>query len=49
MKDIGDLRINQLEDLLQGMNENAEALDREIKGIKKPLEGDDAIHALLGM
>lgn len=48
MEDIGNLRINQLEDLLEGMNENAEAMEREMKGEKKPLEGDDAIHALLG-
>lgn len=38
-----------MEDLLQGMNENADALDRELKGTQKPLEGDDAIHALLGL
>ena len=49
MEDIGNLRINQMEDLLQGMSENAEAMEREIKGDKKPLEGDDDIHALLGM
>lgn len=48
MEDIGNLRINQLEDLLEGMSENAEAMEREMKGEKKPLEGDDAIHALLG-
>ncbi len=48
MEDIGNLRINQMEELLEGMNENAEAMDRELKGEKKPLEGDAAIRALLG-
>lgn len=48
MEDIGNLRINQMEDLLEGMNENAEALEREMKGEVKPLEGDAAIRKLLG-
>ena len=48
MEDIGTLRINQMEDLLEGMNENAEALEREMKGEVKPLEGDAAIRKLMG-
>ncbi len=48
MEDIGNLRINQMEDLLEGMNENAEALEREMKGEVKPLEGDAAIRKLMG-
>ena len=50
MRDIEELRINQLEDLLIGLGENAEAEEAYIKGEAKHevLEGDDAIHALLG-
>ena len=48
MEDIGNLRVNQLEGLLNGINENAEEMDREFKGEKKPLQGDDAIRALMG-
>ncbi len=48
MKDIADLRINEFEELLEGMNENAEEMKRELNGDKAVLEGDDAIDALLG-
>ena len=50
MEDIGNLRINQLEDLLEGMNENAEELKREMNGKGKTgrtLTGDEAIAALM--
>lgn len=49
MEDIGNLRINQLEDLLEGMSENAEELDRKINGKNKPLTGDAALKALSGL
>lgn len=51
MKDIADLRINEMEELLEGMNENAEEQKAILDG-KKPsraLEGKDAINALLSM
>ena len=55
MEDIGNLRMNQLEDLLQGMSENAERekaeYDRQMNGGsggQELLEGDDALRALLG-
>lgn len=55
MEDIGNLRMNQLEDLLQGMSENAERekaeYDRQMNGDgggQEILEGDDALRALLG-
>ena len=50
MRDIEELRINQMEDLLIGLGENAEAEEAYIKGEPKQelLEGDNAIHALLG-
>lgn len=48
MEDIGNLRINQMEDLLQGMNENAERMERELKGEKAPLTGDEALKRLMG-
>ena len=48
MKDIGDLRVNQMEGLLEGIAQNAEELKRELNGEHKTLEGDDAINALLG-
>ena len=48
MKDIADLRINEFEELLEGMNENAEEMKRELNGDKPVLEGDSAIEALLG-
>ena len=48
MNDIGDLRINQLEGLLEGFAENAEDMKRELDGGHPTLEGDDAINALLG-
>ena len=48
MKDIADLRINQLEGLLEGLAENAEEMKRELDGEHTTLEGDDAINALLG-
>ena len=45
MKDIADLRINQMEDLLLGMSENAEKIEAELKGKggKQRLEGMDAL------
>ena len=50
MKDIADLRINEMEDLLEGMNENAEEQKKMLDGAKKGevLEGDAAINALMG-
>jgi hypothetical protein len=50
MKDIADLRINEMEDLLEGMNENAEEQKKMLNGAKsgEVLEGDAAIHALMG-
>ena len=51
MRDIEELRINQLEDLLIGLGENAEEERKYIEGESgngEVLEGDDAIHALLG-
>ena len=51
MYDIEELRINQLEDLLIGLGENAEEERKYIEGESgsgEVLEGDDAIHALLG-
>jgi hypothetical protein len=42
MKDIADLRINEMEDLLEGMNENAEEQKKMLNGAKsgEVLEGD---------
>ena len=48
MKDIADLRVNQMEGLLEGFAQNAEELKRELDGKHPTLEGDDAINALLG-
>ncbi len=50
MKDIADLRINEMEELLEGMNENAEEQKKLLDGAGKGevLEGDAAIHALMG-
>ena len=51
MHDIEELRINQLEDLLIGLGDNAEEERKYIEGESgsgEVLEGDDAIHALLG-
>jgi hypothetical protein len=50
MKDIADLRINEMEELLEGMNENAEEQKKLLDGAGevKVLEGDAAIHALMG-
>ena len=51
MQDIENLRINQMEDLLLGLSENAEKEQAELRGETSDgglLEGDDAIRALLG-
>ena len=48
MKDIADLRVNQMEGLLEGFAQNAEELKRELGGEHPILEGDEAINALLG-
>ena len=50
MQDIENLRINQMEDLLLGLSENAEKEQAELNGESTVgvLEGDDAIRALLG-
>ncbi len=50
MHDIEDLRVNQMEELLLGLSENAEKEQAEINGEStgEVLEGDAAIHALLG-
>lgn len=42
--------MNQMEELLLGLSENAEKEEAELKGESQGevLEGDDAIHALLG-
>ena len=50
MQDIENLRINQMEDLLVGLSENAEKEQAELNGesTNGVLEGDDAIRALLG-
>lgn len=50
MKDIADLRINEMEELLIGLNENAEAERKELEGNREGhvIEGADAIHALIG-
>ena len=49
MEDIGNLRVNQMEGLLQGLSENAEEQERILKGDNKEiLEVDDAIAALIG-
>lgn len=50
MTDIENLRINQMEDLLLGLSENAEKEQAELRGESSEglLEGDDAIRALLG-
>ncbi len=42
--------MNQMEELLLGLSENAEKEQAEIngEGTAEILEGDDAIHALLG-
>ena len=50
MKDMADLRIKEMEDLLEGMNENAEEQKKMLDGVKNDevLEGDAAIKALMG-
>ena len=51
MNDIENLRINQMEELLLGLSENAEREQAELNGQDGNgvvLEGDDAIKALLG-
>ena len=48
MNDIANLRINEFEELLEGMNENADEQKRLLDGGHETLEGDDAIAALLG-
>ena len=50
MQDIENLRINQMEDLLVGLSENAEKEQAALNGesTNGVLEGDDAIRALLG-
>ena len=49
MHDIEELRINEMEDLLQGISENNEELNKKYGNSgEEQLEGDDAIHALLG-
>lgn len=47
MEDIGNLRVNQFDDLLEGLSENAKEMEMEMNGKKKPLEGDDALCALM--
>lgn len=49
MKDIGELRINEMEELLEGLNENAEEQKRILNGENEVLEGDAAINALRGI
>lgn len=50
INDIENLRINEIEDLLEGINENSEELRKQYNndGKVEQLEGDDAIRALLG-
>lgn len=50
ISDIENLRVNEMEDLLEGINENSEELRKQYEGGGKveQLEGDDAIRALLG-
>lgn len=50
ISDIENLRINEMEDLLEGINENSEELRKQYNngGEVEQLEGDDAIRALLG-
>ena len=50
IRDIENLRVNEMEDLLEGINENSEELRKQYEGGGKTeqLEGDDAIRALLG-
>lgn len=50
ISDIENLRINEMEDLLEGINENSEELRKQYEGggQTEQLEGDDAIRALLG-
>ena len=48
MNDIANLRINEFEELLEGINENADEQKRLLDGGHETLEGDDAIAALLG-
>ena len=51
ISDIENLRINEMEDLLEGINENSEELRKQYNnggGTTEQLEGDDAIRALLG-
>ena len=51
MHDIEELRINQLEDLLIGLGENAEEERTYVEGDSgsgEVLAGDDAIHAHIG-
>lgn len=50
MNDIENLRINEMEDLLEGISENNEEMNKKYNngGQTEQLEGDDAIRALLG-
>ena len=48
MNDIANLRVNEFEELLEGMNENADEQKRLLDGGHETLEGDDAIAALMG-
>ena len=50
ISDIENLRVNEMEDLLEGINENSEELRKQYNngGEVEQLEGDDAIRALLG-
>lgn len=51
MEDLENMRLNQFEDLLTGLEENAKKEEAYIKGGSSQgelLEGDEAIHALLG-
>lgn len=48
MNDIAELRVNQMEGLLEGLSANAEEMKRELNGEHETLEGDDAISVLLG-
>lgn len=57
MRDIAELRVNEMEELLEGLNENTEREERELEDIRKgksrrkpaeTLTGDDAIKALMG-
>lgn len=49
VRDIEELRVNEFEEILQGFDENSEKLNEQMgNNGKQMLEGDDAIHALLG-